>query len=302
MKQIIIITLALVYSTLCISQTIYNQTDTTSRGKLMLLGKTNLEGFEHEEFSWFQKNYDDYLTNDKIIARLRDSLGGYSIQVFYGTWCGDSRTELPRLYRILDEASYSQNIEAIALNTGDNYKQSPTHEERGLTIHRVPTIIVYDENGTEVNRIVEHPKETIERDLLRIVSGDEYDPNYVVVDYLENAINTGTIDSLMEDEESLHGLLADYARGSRELNTWGHVELASGNVDKAILIFELNSKMYPKSTRVYSSLGKAYYQVGDLDKALSNYGKLLSLDPKNTKAYKMIEKITLQIGETQKEG
>jgi hypothetical protein len=57
------------------------------------------------------------------------------------------------------------------------YKQSPEHEERGLNILRVPTLIVYD-NNNELNRFVEYPVESIEKDLLKMLSRLPYKPNY----------------------------------------------------------------------------------------------------------------------------
>ena len=75
----------------------------------------------------------------------------------------------------IEAANFPQDqLEVIAVdNDRDSYKQSPTAEEKGLNIHRVPTFIFY-KDGNEVNRIVESPVETFERDILAISfdSGD----------------------------------------------------------------------------------------------------------------------------------
>ncbi len=74
------------------------------------------------------------------------------------TWCGDSKREVPRMLKVLNLCGVPPTaIEIINVGRGEqDYKQSPTHEERGKNIHRVPTFIVY-QNGKELNRIVEFP-------------------------------------------------------------------------------------------------------------------------------------------------
>ena len=62
-------------------------------------------------------------------------------------------------------------------NHNSLYKQSPNHEEHGSNIMRVPTLIVY-ENNTELNRFVEYPAESIEKDLLKLISRKEYLHSY----------------------------------------------------------------------------------------------------------------------------
>jgi len=96
-----------------------------------------------------------------------------------GTWCGDSKREIPRFYKILETANYP--IEQLTMVAVDhiepNYKKSPGGEEKGLSIIKVPTFIFY-KDGKEVNRIVESPIESLEKDIAAIISGKNYVPNY----------------------------------------------------------------------------------------------------------------------------
>ena len=96
-----------------------------------------------------------------------------------GTWCGDSKREVPRLLKILDYCNVRpEQIKIIMVSNADSmYKQSPTHEDRGLNITRVPTLIVY-EGTTEMNRFVEYPVESLEKDLVKIMSRREYKHAY----------------------------------------------------------------------------------------------------------------------------
>jgi thiol:disulfide interchange protein len=47
-------------------------------------------------------------------------------------------------------------------------------ERKSLNIINVPTIIVYDDNGDELNRYVEFAQESLEEDLLKILSREDY--------------------------------------------------------------------------------------------------------------------------------
>jgi hypothetical protein len=96
-----------------------------------------------------------------------------------GTWCGDSRREVPRIYKILDYCQVKRSqIQLIYLNNSDTaYKQSPGHEEQGLNIRRVPTLLIF-RNQREVGRVVESPVTSLEKDILAIVSGQPYEHRY----------------------------------------------------------------------------------------------------------------------------
>ena len=114
----------------------------------------------------------------------------YSIKLFMGTWCGDSKREVPKLYKVLEACDFPMDqLTVIALGRQPNlYKQSPQHEEAGLNIHRVPTIIFY-KNQTEVNRIVEQPIESFEADIKNIITVNNYKSNYQIVTAIDNILN-----------------------------------------------------------------------------------------------------------------
>jgi thiol-disulfide isomerase/thioredoxin len=263
------------------------------KGQEKLLGIINKKGLEKAPFNvWFNPNYDNYLVNDKIIEKLKDSLNQYTIKVFLGTWCGDSKLEVPHFYNILEATNFPESqLEVIALdNTKEAYKQAPNHEEKGLNIHRVPTFIFY-KDGKEYNRIVEHPNETLERDMLKIVTDNKYSPNYMAANYLNYLLQEKTLDSLKLDESTLVPRLAEFVKGSRELNTFGYSLLRSNQIGKALYVFDLNTKIFPYKYNVYDSLGEAYYKSENYVEALKNYYKVLSLNPDDKNAVEMIEKI-----------
>ena len=64
-----------------------------------------------------------------------------------------------------------------------------------------------------------------------------------------------------------------------ELNQYGYQLLNSGQHDKAIEVFTINTKRYPKDPNTWDSLGEAYFAKGDKKNAIANFKKSLSLNP-----------------------
>ncbi len=292
MKRTVVFLVAILSISLGFSQTV-NKEVTDAKGKSKLLGVINKEGLRKDNYAkWFNTNYESYLVNDKVTNQLKDSINQYTIKVFLGTWCGDSKRQVPRFYNILDAVKFPESqLEVIALDrTEDAYKQSPTGEEKGLNVHRVPTFIFY-KDGKEVNRIVETPKETLERDMLNIVTGKRYTSNYRAANYLGGLFESKTIAELTEMEKELVPRLAEFVKGSRELNTLGYLHLRSNEIDKALYIFDLNTKIFPYKYNVYDSLGEAYFKNNEFAKALKYYNTVLELKPEDENALAMLGEI-----------
>lgn len=89
---------------------------------------------------------------------------GARVDVYFGTWCPDSRYEVSRLFKSLD-AIGSPPPFAVRLIGVDRQKHAPA--EVGLV--RVPTFVVYS-GETEIGRIVEHAPEGIETELTALLS------------------------------------------------------------------------------------------------------------------------------------
>jgi thiol-disulfide isomerase/thioredoxin len=93
---------------------------------------------------------------------------GAEVKVFLGTWCGDSRREVPRLWKALDLAGAVPF--AISYVGVDREKKDPAGEAAGADVRYVPTFIVR-RDGREVGRIVESAPQGVERDLLSLLDG-----------------------------------------------------------------------------------------------------------------------------------
>ncbi len=197
----------------------------------------------------------------------------------------------PFFKKVLDEVGFpKENIEMIAVDRKkEAYKQAPNREEKGLNIHRVPTFIFYNK-GKEINRIVEYPKETFERDVWKIINGKKYNPNYRAATLI-NLVIKRPKDSLLLLKKELISFLPEIAEGVKELNTYGFVKWRAKEKEVAEFVFKLNTEMYPNNYVPFSSLGVFYYEQKLFKKALRCLYKSLSLQPNNKEIKEMIEKI-----------
>ncbi len=165
MKSKLVIYAAIAGCFLSCNKKIYlNRESTDSHGNPMLLGVCTREKLQQKPYGdWFNKNYTDYRIDTAVAEKLRTALSGKSFRIFMGTWCGDSKREVPRICKLFDYCGVSQaQVQFIMVDNHDSvYKQSPGHEERGLNIHRVPDLLVF-EHGRELGRIVESPVLQIE--------------------------------------------------------------------------------------------------------------------------------------------
>ena len=82
-----------------------------------------------------------------------------------------------------------------------------------------------------------------------------------------------------------------YVFPETHLNRIGYNYLNSGEVEKAISIFELNVSAYPKSSNTYDSLGEAYMKAGNKELSFKSYEKSLELNPKNKNAEEMLKRL-----------
>ena len=143
--------------------------DSTS-GKPILIGLSNREAFVDTNFAWwFDSGYKFYRPDTNAIAQLKEVSTDYTITIVMGTWCSDSRREVPRFYKILDVLNYSD--ENIKLINVDRDKVGIDNGVDSLNIELVPTFIIYNKDD-EIGRIIETPIESLEEDLSKILTTD----------------------------------------------------------------------------------------------------------------------------------
>jgi len=241
---------------------------------------------------WFYKSYDNYTIDTYTLNLIKPMLKNKTVEVFLGSWCGDSKREMPRLVKILQATSFdTANLKLIFVdNSLKRYKQSPQHEEVGKNIHHVPTIIVYNNRG-EMGRIIESPKISLEKDLLAILLHQPYDPKYKGVAYWLK--HWKSRDAILNDEKLKQAAaeIKPVCGGMSEFNAYGYVLLAQNNYAEAITVFKLNTFLFPQVEGTFDSLGEAYFNAGNKADAKMNYEKVLQLKPGDENALKMLDKL-----------
>lgn len=157
-----------------------NQEIKIENNQPFMVGQIDLDGLSSNSYqNWYDTNHEAYEVDTEIISSIKNELRTHKILLFMGTWCGDSKREVPRFIKILEAADFPmENLKIVGVDRRkEHYKKSPTGEEWALRITRVPTFIFY-KNGKETNRIIESPITSLEADIKAIVSKAEYTPNY----------------------------------------------------------------------------------------------------------------------------
>jgi thiol-disulfide isomerase/thioredoxin len=138
----------------------------------MLVGTAAFDSLQTQPYaSWYDAQLETYEPDTETVAQLEGLLSDVRITVFMGTWCSDSKREVPRFVKILETVGYDpEDVEVIAM-TRD--KTTPQGYEKGMSIINIPTFI-FSKEEKELGRIVEYPIEDLESDMLKILSGGPY--------------------------------------------------------------------------------------------------------------------------------
>ena len=118
-------------------------------------------------YEQFKTAYDTVQVQAPFMAMLRGLTGGVQTLVFLGTWCPDSRREVPRFLKVADSAGIPPD--SVRLYAVDRTKTSGDGMTARYGITLVPTFIFLKE-GKEVGRITEVPQATVEQDMVTILA------------------------------------------------------------------------------------------------------------------------------------
>ncbi|RPH38220.1 thioredoxin [bacterium] len=119
---------------------------------------------EHHQF---KETYDSVQVEQPFVQMIKNVADSVSTIVFLGTWCPDSRREVPRFLKTADEAGIpSERIRLYAL---DRSKKSDDGLSEQYHIERVPTFI-FLKHGEEIGRITEVPQVSVEADMVMILA------------------------------------------------------------------------------------------------------------------------------------
>lgn len=261
----------------------------------MLLGRCTADDLGAEPFAtWYREQRDAYEPRADILAALRAAdRTGLDVTIFFGTWCGDSRREVPRLLRVLDKAGFGpEAVRLVAVDRApEAVKRSPGGEEVGREIWRVPTAIVA-RDGVEVGRIVEHPVLSLERDLLAVVHGEEYRPSYRAYPLVRQWLEGGLLADPNVSPSGLAETIRPSIGGEGDLQAAASVLRSRGQVAEAVTLCRVNVDLYRESAGARAALAEALLEAGDREGARAAALRAIALTRESSDAGFLAERLT----------
>ena len=166
--QISLLLLIFILTLCCTSNKVMKRQIISKDGLEILFGEISKEQLFYDFPEW-KKNYDTYLVNHSILDSISDKdRNMLEVEIYLGTWCGDSKREVPRFLKILNEIKIiSEN--KTRLFAVDRKKKMGSGLAKQNNIQRVATFIVKS-GSKELGRIVEFPEASLESDLVKILN------------------------------------------------------------------------------------------------------------------------------------
>ena len=115
---------------------------------------------------WIDCQASGYLPSDfnvKIISELA-SPDSVRFIVFAGSWCEDSESEVPKIFKLFKAAAVPSS--KATLYGVDSNKREPSGMAEFYRIQRVPTLIIM-KGSRQAARIVEYPEKSWEEDIIK---------------------------------------------------------------------------------------------------------------------------------------
>jgi len=234
---------------------------------------------------WYDGNYSRYQPDLKTLEKLRPLLAGVSLEAYFGTWCGDSRRQIPRLSRLLDAAEVDEKVlTLVALSDQPmEFKQAPGRPEAKRYVHRTPTIVIV-RDGREVGRIVETPEVSLEADLLAILEGRGPAPKYGAEAWVHHLFTDLSPEDAMKE---LRSGGPEILKRSGPDSLWHYAEndlLKNGRALEAKAVLELHLTLNPGSVVGHVLMSEALSALGRKAEAKEAIERALALDPTNDRA------------------
>ncbi len=241
---------------------------------------------------WFDGQYSRYQPEAANVERLRPLLGGVSIEAYFGTWCGDSRRQIPRLARLLDLTGVNESrLTLVALSDRPmEFKQAPGHPEAKRYVHRTPTIVVL-RDGREIGRIVETPAATLDSDLLAIVEGRGPAPRYGAEGWVHRLFTD------LPSEDAIKTLATggpEVLKRSDPDSLWHYAEhdlLKNGRAREAQAVLDLHLALNPRSVTGHILMSEALAALGRKEEARAAIERALAIEPGSDRARRQAAKL-----------
>ncbi|MCS6989321.1 MAG: thioredoxin family protein [Chloroherpetonaceae bacterium] len=143
------------------------QEDAETKEK-MVVGKCSFADWKRLA-EWSTYDAPDYAPDAETVARIAPLVKSPDVSfiLFGGSWCGDTKTEFPKYFKLFSALNLPEP--KVALYGVNRKKREGSGVAERFNLKRVPTLVVL-RGDKEIGRIVEYPTETLEKDLLKILT------------------------------------------------------------------------------------------------------------------------------------
>ncbi len=132
-----------------------------------LTGFVTRDSIESFNEVWKGLRAQDYEPDAASVKAIRDRAKNVDVFAVVATWCPDTRRDLPRFFKIADQARWPmKNVKLLAV---DRTKKDAEGQTVKWSVTRVPTFI-FLRKGKEIGRVTEKPATTLEKDIAAILS------------------------------------------------------------------------------------------------------------------------------------
>ncbi len=113
-----------------------------------------------------------YEPDEGAVRRLRTASGSYTVLAVLGSWCSDSRREVPRLEKVLAQVGGDHfQLRLVGVDRTRRVSDPGVAAVLGArAAERVPTIVVTDADGQELGRVVETAEQPLEQLLVAFLA------------------------------------------------------------------------------------------------------------------------------------
>ncbi len=241
---------------------------------------------------WYDRQYSGYQPGSALVEKLKAPLASVSIEAYFGTWCGDSRRQIPRLLRLLDAAGFDENrLTMTGLSDRSmEFKKAPGNPEAKRLVHRTPTIVLL-RDGVEIGRIVETPEASLEADLLAILDGRAPTPKFGAEAWIHRLFSERPA---AEVEKALESAGPEVLKRSHPDSLWHYAEydlLRNGRAREAKAVLDLHLNLNPRSVAGPLLLSDALVSLGRPAEALAAAERALAIEPSSTRAQRAAAKL-----------
>lgn len=167
MMKTLLLLASLLWSSHSFAQFGYDVSTDKENGMQVFKGEVTFDDLKKEpSFTWLTTGTANYKPDTASMSFLKKHLGKFDMVIIMGTWCDDSHNLVPKLYKVMQLAAYPMN--KYKIYGVDRAKEAKGVEHKLYQIVNVPTIILFKDK-TEVGRIVETAKKSVEADLMKII-------------------------------------------------------------------------------------------------------------------------------------